>query len=358
MAFYEDDKMYNLHWIFYRVIYSVIITISIPLQAITAYILNKPELKKNPVNRYFLLMILSDFGMTICIIPSVVSLNGCVFWSYSFASYFAHFGWSLETFYQMLSVYILLWISLDRFMAAWNIPLFSRVYKDGVIVKRMVATVSFCVFSHLQKFICAEALCLKGDLINCTQFKIRDAVHYEDESIRTRIFMTLHEISLTWFPVIVLAVLNFGLAIKLYSKNNQNNFTSDYRREKENKAIISLLCFSFTYIFFSTPISWYLIYFHDLENKCYGNWADEVFRGVANIFEIAQGLMHILYLYLLNKKFRMAIISFFKTESAEDSTQASQDKREPDTTTDTKLHSQLSIKSNIISAQWHSSLDC
>lgn len=304
-------------------------------------------------------MILSDFAMTICIIPSVVSLNGCVFWSYSFAFYFAHFGWSLETLYQMLSVYILLWISLDRFMAAWNIPLFSRVYKDGVILKRMVATFIFCVFSHLHKFICAEVLCLEGDLTNCTKFMIRDAVHYEDDSLQTKFFMTLHEISLTWFPVIILAVLNIGLAIKLYSKNNQNNFTSDYRREKENKAIINLLCFSLTYLFLSTPISWYIIYFHDLEGACYGKRADELFRGVANIFEIAQGLMHILYLYLLNKKFRMTIISFFfKTEPAENSTQASQDKREPDTTTDTKLHSQLSIKSNISSAQWHSSLDC
>lgn len=310
--------------------------------------------------RYFLLMILSDFAMSICIIPSIVSLNGCVFWSYSFAFYFAHFGWSLETLYQMLSVYILLWISLDRFMAAWNIPLFSRVYKDGVILKRMVATFIFCVFSHLQKFICAEVKCLEGDLIsNCTKFKIRDSVHYEDNSALTKVFMTLHEISLTWFPVIVLALLNAGLAIKLYSKNNQTAITSDYRREKENKAIINLLCFSLTYIFLSTPISWYIIYFHDLEGTCYGKWTDEVFRGVANTFEIAQSLMHILYLYLLNKKFRMTIISFLvKTEPAEDSTQASQEKREHDTTTDTKLSSQQSIRSNISSARWHSSLDC
>ncbi|XP_047498503.1 uncharacterized protein LOC125045341 [Penaeus chinensis] len=358
MDFYKDEEMYNLHWIFYRVTYSVIITITIPLQAITAYTLNKPELKKNPVNRYFLLMILSDFAMTICIIPSVISLNGCVFWSYSFAFYFAHFGWSLETLYQMLSVYILLWISVDRFMAAWNIPLFSRVYKDGVILKRMVATFIFCVFSHLQKFICAEVLCLEGNMTNCTEFKIRDDVHYKNNSFLPKFFMTLHEISLTWFPVIILAVLNFGLAIKLYSKNYQNSFTSDYRREKENRAIINLLCFSFTYIFISTPISWYIIFYQDLESKCYGSMADEIFRGVGNIFEVAQGLMHILYLYLLNKKFRMAIISFFKTKSADNSTQESQDKREPDTSTDTKLHSQLSIKSNNSSAQWHSSLDC
>lgn len=314
-----------------------------------------------PYCRYFLLMILSDFAMTICIIPSIVSQNGCIFWSYGFAFYFAHFGWSLETLFQMLSVYILVWISLDRFMAAWNIPLFSRVYKDGVILKRMVSTFLFCVLSHLHKLIYAEASCLEDDhrTSNCTKFKIRDAVHYEDGFFVTKFLMCVHEISLTWFPVIILAVLNTGLAIKLYSKNNQNNVISNYRRGKENRAIINLLCFSFSYIFLSTPISWYIIYFHDLEGTCYGKRDDEIFRGVANIFEIGQGMMHILYLYLLNKKFRITVISYFvKAEAAEDSTQASQDKREPEGTTDTKLTSQQSVRSHSSSARWHSSLDC
>lgn len=83
----------------------------------------------------------------------------------------------------------------------------------------------------------------------------------------------------------------------------------------ERKLVIITIAITATYILFTLPIMIYITgYAEALPNRCSGNHPTEVLRGVGNVLQLLEHVIHIAFLVGLNSRFRKELKILLRLE--------------------------------------------
>lgn len=111
-------------------------------------------------------MALASSDLLVCLfyIPVITTITGCVFHSYGEAFYYAHFCWTLVGVCQSFGVYVILWLSFDRFLAVWMYKEYPKIQQQPNVKRnRLLVTAAACVIFHLVYMVQAEVICEDKD---------------------------------------------------------------------------------------------------------------------------------------------------------------------------------------------------
>lgn len=98
--------------------------------------------------------------MCVLHIPIITTITGCTFSSYGEAFYLTHFGWTMIGVWQTFGVYIIAWLSFDRFIAVWKYEDYPRIQlRPNVKRTRLLGTGFACVAFHLVYMVQAKVYC-------------------------------------------------------------------------------------------------------------------------------------------------------------------------------------------------------
>ncbi|KAG7156107.1 cysteinyl leukotriene receptor 2-like [Homarus americanus] len=312
MASLTEEGVDRGHQVVYRQILPIVICLGVLSNGLCVFILSRPSLRSARVNRYFLVLAVSDLLVCLFYIPVSTTITGCTFSSYAEAFYFSHFGWTLVGIAQAIGTYTILWLSLDRFIAVWWYSLYPSIQKKpNVLRNRMVVTVFLCIITHLAYmftstvYYCSNAdetddLCTEGTLIVKTGYQ-----NHFDETWH-KIYRSLFGLFIRWVPCCLLLLFNVGLVIGVM--RGRVNFPATGHgtgRSGERTLVITMIAITASYILLTLPITVYIMaYATYVVNRCSEEYPKEVLRAVGNCLQLFEHVIHIVFLVGLNNGFR------------------------------------------------------
>lgn len=107
--------------------------------------------------------------MLVCVfhIPVITTITGCTFSSYGEAFYFTHFGWTLVGVFQTFGVYVIVWLSFDRFIAVWMYEIYPKIQQHSNVKRnRLLVSAVASVIFHLVYMVHTDLRCdspVEGD---------------------------------------------------------------------------------------------------------------------------------------------------------------------------------------------------
>lgn len=269
--------------------------------------------------RYFLLLAISDLFVCFFYIPVATTITGCVFNSYTEAFYYAHFGWTFVGVSQAVGTYIIVWLALDRFMAVWMYQLYPRLQKKpNVLRNRMIVTGVTSFFSHLAYMIRAAVVCTGADDAACSDGEWDGITGYEYDFTEEwhKIYRVFFGLYVRWIPSVLMVVFNVGMIVAVVRGRVRHPKTQGKAAGRsEKKLIFIMIAITASYILFTLPITLYIMVFaKKTENRCSGEHPQEVLRGVGNVFQLIEHIIHVLFLVVLNHGFRKEIKILLRLE--------------------------------------------
>lgn len=260
---------------------------------------------------------------------------GCIFENYCSTWFYAHFGWNIILAFNALSTYIVIFISLDRFVAVWfpmwfetitqppfditNRLVFATVLSFGLNVPYMVdATVSekesFCN--------CSESIYEN----NCSSITYIPKDGFQNNFNQTwhKVFRYNYNVLMFWLPSVMLSVLNFSLVLAVISgrvklpRAKAAEVEADMHRsfntnKQETVLVATSLAMTASYVVMTIPIAIFLSCYAEFnDNRCTESTPKETLRHIGNIFQILEHILHSVYLFLINPSFRQGLISLFQ----------------------------------------------
>lgn len=302
------------HYVVYRIVLPFFIALGILINGSAIVVLARPRLRSARVNRYFLLLAISDLMVCFFYIPVATTITGCVFNSYTEAFYYAHFGWTFMGVSQALGTYIIVWLALDRFMAVWMYQLYPRLQKKpNVLRNRMIVTAITSFFSHLAYMIKAAVVCTGEDPddAECADGEWDGITGYEYDFTKTwhKVYRVFFGLYVRWIPSVLMVVFNVGMIVAVVKGRVRHPKTQGKAAGRsEKKLIFIMIAITASYILFTLPITLYIMVFaKKTENRCGGEHPQEVLRGVGNVFQLIEHIIHVLFLVVLNHGFKQEI---------------------------------------------------
>ncbi|XP_053649305.1 probable G-protein coupled receptor B0563.6 [Cherax quadricarinatus] len=297
----------DIHWIVYRQVLPVLVSFGIVANVICVVVLSRPRLRSPRVNRYFLILAVSDLLVCVFYIPVITTITGCTFSSYGEAYYFSHFGWPLVGITQIIGTYTILWLSLDRFIAVWMYSLYPRIQqKPNVLRNRMGITILLCLSIHILYCIIAEVECSDEKDGKCIKWKIKTGYQNHFNEVWHIVYRSVFALFIRWVPACFLLVFNLGLIVGVVrGRINFPTTTQGSSRSGEKTLIITMISITASYILLVLPITIYITgYAEYREDRCTGRLSQEILRAVGNCLQIFEHSIHIFFLAGLNHGFR------------------------------------------------------
>ncbi|XP_042224141.1 uncharacterized protein LOC121868003 [Homarus americanus] len=311
MATVTEEGLDRAHQVVYRWILPIVICLGVLSNGLCIFILSRPSLRSARVNRYFLMLAVSDLLVCLFYIPVCTTVTGCTFSSYAEAFYFSHFGWTLVGITQAMGTYTILWLSLDRFIAVWWYSLYPIIQKKPNLFRnRMVVTITLCIVTHLTYIFTATVDCSIPDEADglCTEgtWIVKNGYRNNFEKTWHKVYRSLFGLFIRWVPCCLLLLFNMGLVIGVI--RGRVNFPATGNgsgRSGERTLVITMIAITASYILLTLPITVYIMaYATDVVNRCSGEHPKEVLGAVGNCLQLFEHVIYIVFLVGLNKGFR------------------------------------------------------
>uniref|UniRef100_A0A0P4WI41 G-protein coupled receptors family 1 profile domain-containing protein n=1 Tax=Scylla olivacea TaxID=85551 RepID=A0A0P4WI41_SCYOL len=276
-----------------------------------------------------------DMALSVFYIPIVVTATGCNFLDYGSALYFAHFGWTTACTFHALGTYVIVFLSLDRFVGVWFPTLFKRLQQPPFgFLHRMVAMVVVCVGVHLPFMVDATVECegfdeeeiQLSDNSSCPNGSWVSSDGFEN-SFNERwheVYRYFYNLMVRWLPYGLLAVFNFSLVVAVslgkvrfpgtaateVTKVDPATGTlrSGNRRQARNSErvlVVTVIAMTASYVVLTLPITIFLTALAGADtDRCSSPSPEETLRHVGNIFQLLEHVLHAVFLVLINPRFR------------------------------------------------------
>nr|XP_045594725.1 probable G-protein coupled receptor AH9.1 [Procambarus clarkii]XP_045594726.1 probable G-protein coupled receptor AH9.1 [Procambarus clarkii] len=314
----KEDDMSWVQIVSYEVLLPILLLLGLVINGFGIFLLTRRKLRTKPSNPYYLLLLSSDVVILVVSVSTVITLNGCRLFSYSVAIYFAHFFFTLFYILQTFTLYIILWISYDRFLALWNFKRFHDVQNRRVFRIRVIVTALLCVVIHLKHLFevqvtCSESREWNGGTEDPSEgceggiWVINDDLHYLSRKSSWRVVLwVLRGLLVLVAPIILVLVFNGGIVAGLVHRRLHNAASTIRTRGQAYSSIYIALAISATFILCTVPATVHATFYADNINNCRGPYSEEVFRAVANLLLIGEHLTHFLFLSF-NETFRIEL---------------------------------------------------
>ncbi|XP_063850041.1 uncharacterized protein LOC135094150 [Scylla paramamosain] len=313
----------------------VLVVLGVTGSVASIWVLLQPSLKKVAVNRYFLVLAAYDMALSVFYIPIVVTATGCNFLDYGSALYFAHFGWTTACTFHALGTYVIVFLSLDRFVGVWFPTLFKRLQQPPFgFLHRMVAMVVVCVGVHLPFMVDATVECegfdeeeiQLSDNSSCPNGSWVSSDGFENsfEERWHEVYRYFYNLMVRWLPYGLLAVFNFSLVMAVSLGKVRfpgaaatevtkvdpatGALRSGNRRQARNSErvlVATVIAMTASYVVLTLPITIFLTAFAGTDtDRCSSPSPEETLRHVGNIFQLLEHVLHAVFLVLINPRFR------------------------------------------------------
>ena len=110
-----------------RIVLPILLTLVLITNICCGLVTLRPKVKNVHINRYIQCMIVVDILMVMAYIPQVFFAETCTFKDYMVAYFKAHFRSSTIYYTKFLTIYILVSVSCDRFIAVWLTMSYKRL---------------------------------------------------------------------------------------------------------------------------------------------------------------------------------------------------------------------------------------
>lgn len=306
----DDGQLDDLLYGAYRVVLPLVIVGGVLVTTLSLVVLTRPRLRATHVNTYFLLLASADLVIFVVSVATVVTLNGCELFSYAFALYFAHFFFTLFYIVQTFSMYVILWISYDRFLAVWDFKRFHEIQKPGVLRVRLVGTLLVCVLIHMKHLFEVEINCVDeanqvvaapgpcggggdGDGV----WVINDGLHFlYRKALWRQVFWVVRGLLVLVIPIVLVVVFNGGIVVALVCRRASSTAASVRTRGRDLSRIYTILAIAATFIACTVPSLVHATFYAENIVRCHGPYGEEVLRAVANLLLLVEHVTHFVIL--------------------------------------------------------------
>ncbi|KAK8375484.1 hypothetical protein O3P69_008370 [Scylla paramamosain] len=314
-----------VHWVVYRNVLPVLVFAGIILNVLCLVVLSRPSLRSTRVVWYFLALASSDLLVCVFHIPVITTITGCTFSSYGEAYYFTHFGWTMIGVCQSFGTYVIVWLSLDRFIAVWMYEIYPKIQQRPHVKRnRLLATAMACITFHLVYMVLADLTCSTEDEGDeeCTRghWISVSGYQYQFEKTWHKVYCVIYGLFIRWFPGCLLIFFNASLVVGIVQgRVNLPVGIKTPGRSGERKLVIITIAITASYILFTFPIMIYITGFAEaLPDRCGGNHPKEVLRAVGNTLQLLEHVIHIAFLVGLNSRFRKELKILLRLEKRAD----------------------------------------
>ncbi|XP_064083440.1 uncharacterized protein LOC135199382 [Macrobrachium nipponense] len=312
------EDIWNVQHTSYMIILPIIIAIGLFLSIVSFIVLRRTKMKATHVNIYFLLLTGADFIIFTVSIPTVKSLNGCNLRSYEYALYFVHVFFTIFYITQTISLYLILWIAYDRFLAIWNFTRFTEIQKPSVIRMRLTCTILVCILLHLEQLFDVRITCstvehckpgnvtceLTARLVSSDEHTcpdgvwfINDGLHYITEKPMWRqIYWAFYGLLVSALPIIVIVIFNLGIVVAIIIQRFKSLSSTARTQRRDLSRIYIILAISVTFVSCTVPTLIHAAFYAQKIENCHGTYSEEVFRAVAHLLLLAEHVTHFVIL--------------------------------------------------------------
>ncbi|XP_068251094.1 FMRFamide peptide receptor frpr-18-like [Palaemon carinicauda] len=301
----------------YMILLPILIAVGWIVSSISFFVLRRTKLRATHVNTYFLLLAGADFFVFTVSIPTIKSLNGCNLRSHAYALYFVHVFFTIFYIIQTISLYLILWIAYDRFLAIWNFSRFNEIQKPSVIRMRLTCTIIICVLLHLEHLFNVKVTC--SNVPNCKPgnstcetiarlmiaentckdgiWIINDGLHYITEKpIWRQIYWALYGLLVSAIPIILVVLLNLGIVVAIIIQRVRSVSSTARTQRRDLSRIYIILAISLTFICCTAPTLIHATFYANNIDNCHGPYSEEIFRAVAHLLLLVEHITHFIIL--------------------------------------------------------------
>ena len=295
--------------------------------------------------RYFLVLAVYDLVLSIFYIPIVVTATGCRFRNYTSALYFAHFGWTTACTFHALGTYVIVFLSMDRFVGVWFPTWFKTLQQPPFgFWHRMAAVAVVCVGVHVPFMVDAAVECWESSNEDTGMFKSIsnqtsdtsctngswvsiDGFEYSFDETWHTVYRYFYNMIVRWLPSGVLFVLNFSLVtavilgkVKLpgeageaenekaragTSMDTLRKGSRRMMRNSERILVVTVIAMTASYVLLTLPITIFLTALANTgTERCVTSSPEETLRHIGNILQLLEHVLHVFFLFLINPRFR------------------------------------------------------
>ncbi|XP_050687056.1 uncharacterized protein LOC126980826 [Eriocheir sinensis] len=301
----------GVHQAVYRVVLPLLVFLGLAANALCLLVLTRPNLRSTRVNWYFIALASSDLLVCIFHIPVITTITGCTFSSYAEALYFTHFGWTLVGVCQTFGLYVIVWLSFDRFVAVWMYEVYPKIQQQPNVKRnRLLVTAVACVIFHLVYMVQAEVRCdspVDGDeACEYGHWAVVSGYQYMFYSTWHKVYSVFYGLLIRWVPNCLLIFFNTSLVVGvMQGRVNLPAGSQTPGGSGERNLIIITIAITISYALFTLPIMIYITGYAGPEpDRCSAYHPKEVLRAVGNSLQLFEHVIHIAFYIGLNRPFR------------------------------------------------------
>ncbi|KAK4299263.1 hypothetical protein Pmani_028438 [Petrolisthes manimaculis] len=306
----HDEEEARVLWLSYGLVVPMVVTAGLLLNGTGLYLLTRPAMKTRSGNAYLVVLVVCDLLTLSASIPTALTLNGCHLTSYNTALYFAHTFFTAFYILQTYTLYIILWISYDRFLALWAWERFHRAQGRGSLWLRLSLTLLLCVGVHVRHLVDVQVVCwrwvrdhwrpdlaasVSGGGCEGGKWVLQDGLHQEgrEKMWAEEVWWVVRGLVVLAAPISLVLIFNAGIIFGMVTRRLHNNAATATTRRHALSSIYITLGVSGTFLTCTLPICLHAILFAANIKHCHGPYSEEVFRGVANILLLLEHLTHV-----------------------------------------------------------------
>ena len=291
----------------YHIIMPILVAMTLLTNTLALVVARRMNSKKFVhVNTYIKIMCIVEICYAMALIPTLMDTEFCTYKSFIFAFYQSYFVQPGAYYFRHISIYLLVNLSLDRFLAIWFHRSFEFIKRFSI--KRFVIFwiwISISIVPHI----------LLG---NISQLK-------SQEWLATRGYRNLNHpwlktykayviISFVVLPSILLIFLSIGMIIGikkkvLNSKIRRNSIVESKNRHKTNT--FAVLASNAFYVGCIIPFTLLIGIYKVEEGGCYSNITQEKTKTVAFCFLMLWVIFNPMVFFIIHREYRKQLKAVF-----------------------------------------------
>ena len=297
----------------FHLILPIMVVMALITNSLTLVVSKRSKLKNLHVNFYIKLLATLDICYSLAIIPYMINtFTFCTFQNFTFALYHTYFAQPIAFYFRHISLYVLLNLSIDRFLAIWFRKIFQKIKCWNT--KRFAILVIWITLSIIPHILLGDI----SYLGNSQWVVIRGFQNTIHPWYNMYKFYSI--ICFGILPSILLISLSIGLIIGIFKKiivnparNNSSLYVSRKRSfsfgrnktaDRHINLTIGVLAFNMFYVLTCVaPLAYYNMI--KTENAhCYNNLRKENIKSVALFFLLFWVDFNLILFMSINRQYR------------------------------------------------------
>ncbi|CAL4122907.1 unnamed protein product [Meganyctiphanes norvegica] len=301
--YYVPEDVAEVLRLRFHFVLPIFVVLAVVTNTLAFILARRPRLNVLHVNQYIKILAILDICSSITFIPHLTDTEFCTYSDHIFALYHTYFGQALTYYFRYISTFLLVSLSLDRFLAIWFNQIFQMIKSHTttrfviVWVWITLSVIPHILLGHISHQKNNQWLVLPG---------YRNTKHPW-----LKVYKMYVVIALGVLPSIALISLSIGLVIGI-NRNQKSSIRntlakSRIRNTSGNRQLnltIGVLAFNVFYVVSTLPHALLAAKYKIGDGGCYSNKKAELLKSVSNCLLMSWTVLNLLIFFAINKNYR------------------------------------------------------